>query len=450
MRSLRGRLLAYLVGAFVLSWLTVTVVTWLEARHETEELFDAQLAQAAGIVSELSLPELRAGAGHRNELDRGVYGHKYEKYVGFQVWRGEQRVFRSQSTPELPPAQPLGFADVRGAEGARWRVFGLAAADYRIYTTEDYQTRDELILAITAGTLFPLLAAVPVLALLFWLAIGRGLLPLARIAEEVASRDHGALDPLHTRDVPREIAPLTEALNSLFRRLRERFEQERRFTADAAHELRTPLAGVRTQAQVALRATDAADRDEALRQVVAGVDRSTHLVAQMLTLARLDPEAAEQAFEPVVPADLAAEVVAEMTPQARARAVGLSLAASGEGRGALVCGQPVALAVALRNLVDNALRHTPAGGQVTVSVTTAADAVELAVVDDPGIPEDEREAVLARFHRGSRSDAGGCGLGLAIVQRIAQLHAGAIHLGDGEQGRGLRAVLRLHRHRETV
>ena len=448
MRSIRARLLAYLVVAFVLSWLAVTGITWFEARHEIEELFDAQLAQSAGIVSELSLPELGAGGQHRIQLERRVYGHKYEKYIGFQVWLGESLLFRSQDTPSLPATQPLGFADL-ASDGVRWRVFGMQVrrADFRIYSTEDYQTRNELIVNITRGTVMPLLVAVPVLAMLFWLGIGRGLLPLTRITEQVASRDHRQLEPVDERQVPDEIRPLTNALNGLFRRLAERFDQERRFTADAAHELRTPLARIKTQAQVALRARDETQRHLALENIVRGVDHGSHLVAQMLALARLEPESAERGFEPVALLELCQQAVAEAIPLATARDVVLTLTPpAADADRWTTPGHAAGLAMLLRNLLDNAIRYTPAGGRVALSIRTTGQHLQLAVTDTgPGIPADQRQRVFDRFHRGDHHDDYGCGLGLAIVQRIAELHGARLELQDGDGGNGLRVIVSLPR-----
>jgi signal transduction histidine kinase len=233
---------------------------------------------------------------------------------------------------------------------------------------------------------------------------------------------------------------LIAALNALFDRLRTSLEQERRFTADAAHELRTPLAAVKTQAQVALGATGEDERSRALGNVVAGTDRATRLVEQLLVLARLDPQKVLPHGQTVDLHELARQGVAELAPAAAAKGVEVSLAA---GDAAPVAGDAVLLAVLLRNLLDNAVRYTPAGGEVEVSVRRTTGGVSLAVVDNgPGIPEAERGRVFERFHRVLGSGEEGSGLGLSIVRRIADLHRASVSLDAGPGGRGLRVEVR--------
>lgn len=224
---------------------------------------------------------------------------------------------------------------------------------------------------------------------------------------------------------------MLDALNGLFGRVDRAMENERRFTADAAHELRTPLAALTAQAQVALRAQNAAERDHAIRQVEAGARRASHLVEQLLTLARLDPAAAP-AFA-AVPLDvLATEICADHAPAALAKQITLELDAPER---VLVVGQDAMLRVLLRNLVDNAIRYTPSGGKVGVGVTAQKDAVILSIADDgPGIPAPEREKALHRFHRLAGQDIEGSGLGLSIVARIVELHGARLELGDREDG----------------
>ncbi|MCC6656772.1 MAG: hypothetical protein IT512_01160, partial [Rhodocyclaceae bacterium] len=278
--------------------------------------------------------------------------------------------------------------------------------------------------------------ALPALALLVWLAVGAGLAPLAGVAREVARRDPDNLAPLDPGRSPREVLPLVAALNALFGRLKDSLEQERRFTADAAHELRTPLAAVKTQAQVALGATGEAERSRALANVVAGTDRASRLVEQLLVLARLDPQTALPTGQPVDLHELARQGVAELAPAAAAKGVEMGLA---PGEATPVAGDAVLLAVLLRNLLDNAVRYTPSGGEVEVSVGRTSGGASLAVVDSgPGIPEAERGKVCERFHRLLGSGEDGSGLGLSIVRRIADLHRATVVLGEGPGGRGLR------------
>ncbi|MCP4041898.1 MAG: two-component sensor histidine kinase, partial [Gammaproteobacteria bacterium] len=315
MSSIRRRLLFNLMLLFTVSWLAVTAATYYEARHEIEELFDAQLAQAAGIIADLVLPALETAELRKVELGKRIYGHKYEKHIGFQIWLGEKRAFRSQNVPELNRSRTTGFSDEE-IDGETWRVFGfnIEGSDYRIYVGENYQARKELIRHITRDALLLLLWAIPLLAILGWLGIGHGLTPLIRITQEVSNRNPNQLDAIDSTRVPEEIQPLTQSLNALFDRLKEALDTERRFTADAAHELRTPLAGIKTQAQVSLRVTDDDQRTQALENIVQGVDHGTHLVAQMLTLARLEPDAIDQDFQVMDLKEVAEKTVADLVP----------------------------------------------------------------------------------------------------------------------------------------
>jgi two-component system sensor histidine kinase QseC len=306
--------------------------------------------------------------------------------------------------------------------------------------------RRELAHEIAEHLLMPMLIALPGLALVLVVAIGISLRPLRRLAEDVATRSPDRLTPISAADVPREILPLVERLNALFGDVERALENERRFTADASHELRTPLAALKAQAQVALGATADAEREHALRQIVAGCDRATHLVAQMLTLARLDADI-EHTRQELALRPLAEETLADLAGTAIAQGCELTLA-EGDAR---VRGIPGLLRVVLGNLVDNALRHGQAG-HITIAITHGGGRVMLTVADDGnGIPASDRDVVQQRFRRGTSADfsitdppsvapatrSAGSGLGLSIVRRIVELHDGTLGLADSEGGRGL-------------
>lgn len=433
MRSLRARLLALLLGTVLAAWIATALFTYFDARHEIDEMLDAHLAQSAGL--------LVAQVGHEvHELESEVTerAHRYERAVAFQVWEDGKLLLRSVGAPEQRLSGTAeGFSDSR-IDGRRWRVFGRRDAEgrYLVQVGERYQLREELARSVASHLMHPLVIALPALAVLIWLAIGWGLSPLARIAREVGGRAPDNLTPLDAAGVPREVTPLLRGLNALFGRVAASMDKERRFTADAAHELRTPLAAVKTQAQVALGARSAQERERALHQVIAGVDRTAHLVEQLLVLARLDPGAAVLQRQPVRLDELAAACLAELAPAAAAKRIDVGL----EGKGGVtVAADPVLLGILLRNLVDNAVRYTPAGGAVSV-VTEQRGAGAVLMVEDngPGIPAAERSRVTERFYRVLGSGEEGSGLGLSIAQRIAELHGATLRLGEGRDGRGLR------------
>jgi two-component system sensor histidine kinase QseC len=440
--SIRHRLLALLLGATVLVWLITAVSSFLEAHGEIDELFDAQLAQSARVLLAEAGHELAEGAGHEAqeiEIERGGEGHRYEQKIAFQVWSKDGRLLlRSASAPSMRMTERFaGFSDAQ-LDGRHWRVFSDwdDRREFQIQVAERHDIRNELARGIVLRLACPFLFALPLLALLIWAGVGRGLTPLNRIADEVARRAPQRLAPIEAAGAPVEIRPLVDSLNALLQRLEQALEGERRFTADAAHELRTPLAALKTQAQVALRASDDAGRHRALDHVIQGVDRASHLVEQLLTLARLDPEQKISGGEAVKLRNLAAQALTQLAPAAIAKKIDLSLE---PGEECTVVGNPAMLEVLLRNLADNAVRYTPEGGKVVVEVIRANARAVLQVTDSgPGIPPEERERIFERFYRGLGTEETGSGLGLSIVRRIAELHGADVTLGEGKGGRGLR------------
>ncbi|MDO9188375.1 MAG: sensor histidine kinase N-terminal domain-containing protein, partial [Sulfurimicrobium sp.] len=364
MNSLRTKLLLLLLAIISVAWLTTAVFIYFDAHHEIDELFDAQLAQSAQV--------LLAQAGHdlkdarEDEDDDGIAteiagaGHKYERKIAFQIRDEHGRLLlRSASVPVDPlAAQESGFADAV-IEGKPWRVYTQHDDDgeIRVQVGERHAVRNELAASVAMRLLLPLGIALPVLALLIWFAVGKGLSPLRRIGSEVAQRDPANLAPLEERTAPAEIAPLLHALNTLLGRLDQALESERRFTADAAHELRTPLAALKIQAQVARRAENEAQRGAALDKLILGVDRATHLIEQLLTLARLEPTSGSAAL--MAECDVAAiarQVLADLAPAALAKEIELGLSSPAA---AMIRGNTDMLAILMRNLVDNAIRYTP-------------------------------------------------------------------------------------------
>ena len=446
--TIRLRLLLVLLSLFTAAWLVLLGAVHWKSRHEAEEVYDAHLARVAHLLLGLAVHQARTGgsdgamAEEVEELDELFPQQEYAARPIFQVWRHDRLLMRSSRAPREPLAQWIGLGE-RSIAGDSWRIFEESepSLGIEVMVAEETAVREEMIDEISLQSVYPALIALPLLALLIWLGVGRGLGPLARVAEEVAARSPHNLEPVSLeRCVPGEVAPLVERINGLLERLDDALERERRFTADASHELRTPLAILKTQAQVASRAADAESRDHALSQILAGVDRTTHLVTQLLTIARLDPDGEAMERLPVSLRRLAAEAVAEGTGSALEKGIELGLA---EGP---ALERPVnegALRILLRNLVDNAVRYTPEGGEVEVAVVEIEGDAVLRVDDSgPGVPEEARARLFERFHRAGRNDAYGCGLGLSIVQRIAELHDAEIRLADAPLG-GLRVELRL-------
>lgn len=453
--SLRAKLLLLLLGAVTMTWMAIALLTYFDTRHEIDEIFDAQLAQSAKVLLAQAVHEIREQQGVHGgvaaEIKTG--DHKYERELAFQVWDNKGHLLmRSSGAPErsLSPGYAAtsragdirhhdrGRFDDSEVDGQSWRVFSHWDEEEAVLVQvgEHSEVRRELAAGVAWRLLGPLAVGLPVLGVLLWVALGRGLAPLRKVNAEVEARDPGYLAPLASQGIPAEIAPLVNSINRLLTRLGEALENERRFTADAAHELRTPLAALKTQAQVALRAEDAGQRRTALENLILGTDRVTHLVEQLLTLARLDPAAENAAITECCDlAVVARRILAELAPAALARHIELEL----KGPGSVpVTGNSAMLGILLRNLVDNAICYTPPGGKVWVSV----GAGRLEVADSgAGIPAAERQRVFDRFYRVLGSGVPGSGLGLSIVKHIADLHGAAITLGEGEKGVGLRVTL---------
>lgn len=443
MNSLRLRLVLLLSVGLGVAWVLSAWFTYSEARHEIDELFDAQLAESAQILLGTARHELHERAEHGvSDGDSGDVriAHDYEQELAFQIWNNNTLLLRSSKAPHVALSiVRAGYSEVN-VNGEPWRV--LARSDdkheFVIQVGEPLRGRDALALHITRKMLIPTFIALPIVALLIWFGVGAGLRPLKRLKQEVKQRTANRLEPVAMAGVPEEVAPLAVALNDLFARLQQAFDGERRFTADAAHELRTPLAALKIQAQVALRSSDDIERQHALENVLRGTDRATRLVEQLLTLARVDPETAAAGYRPVDLRGVASSVIADLEPLAHAKQIEIVLAENqAAGAPYTVLGDDAQLGLLLRNLIDNAIRYTPVGGSVTVAIRNT-DGVVLEVQDTgPGIASAEREQVLQRFYRITGSGEEGSGLGLSIVSRIAQLHGARLELHDNEVGGGL-------------
>jgi signal transduction histidine kinase len=429
--SLRARLLLSLIATLVLSAAIAGAISYRNVLRETEALFDYQLRQMAlSLRDQGEIAPGDAAAFQDEDLDFVV-----------QIWRIDGRaVYASRAHRALPSRTVLGFADIL-VEGQRWRSFGVAARDRVIQVAQPARIRQRLAADAALRSVLPLLAVTPLLAAALWWLVTHMLKPLARVANDLKVRGADSLQPVPPDGLPDEVVPLVASLNAMLERLGHAFDGQRAFVADAAHELRSPLTALKLQAQLVRRASDDAARAAALDALVAGVDRATRLVEQLLTLARQEPGSAGPAKQTVVLAPLARQVLADAAPLAQARGSALELSADEQ---ATVHGDAAALAVLLRNLVDNALRYTPAGGEVQVTIAREPDgAVRLAVDDSgPGIPAAERERVFERFVRGSSAaQESGSGLGLAIVRSIAWRHGATLALEDAPLG-GLRVALR--------
>ncbi|HQY29243.1 MAG TPA: ATP-binding protein [Burkholderiaceae bacterium] len=432
--SIRTRLLLSLLPMFIVAEAVIGTVSYRYVLRESHELFDYHLRQMALSLRDQGAVLPPPGPPEdREQFDFVV-----------QIWSADgSKIYLShtRSRARLPERATLGFADVV-TENERWRVYSTLASGRVIQVGQPFEVRERIAAAAALRSLTPLLIFAPLVALAIWWLVGQSLRPVERIATELRRRDAQRLDPVSEEQLPTEVEPMVRSLNGLLERLRRAFATQRAFVADAAHELRTPIAALKLQAGLVGRARDDASRGEALRDLHAGIDRSAHLVDQLLTLARSEPHARAAAGAMVDLASIADEAIAGMMPLAQARGSQVLLDAQ---RPAELQGDANALHSLVRNLVDNALRHTPTGSRIEVAVTSRDDEICLSVDDDgPGIPVEERERVFDRFYRRSAGDDAGSGLGLAIAKAVVDRHAGHIDLGQSALG-GLRVTVRVPR-----
>jgi two-component system sensor histidine kinase QseC len=434
-RSIRRQLLLVLLGSVALTWVATTVVSYLDARHELDELLDAHLAQSASLlVAQIGRESEEIDVEHAPQL------HRYGRRVTFQFWQnGTVLRLHSANAPNTRMSPQIdGFSDAE-IEGKSWRVFSGWDAErhYMVQVGERREARDEIVTKIAKNLLWPLTIALPVLGLLIWLGIDRATQPLRLLNREIESRAPDNLAALELGDAPEEVAPLVGSLNRLFGRVAASIENERRFTADAAHELRTPLAALRAQAQVARGAGNEGERRRALDNVIAGCDRASHLIDQLLTLARLEPESFRAECEPCDLHEITRLVAAELAPVALTKAIDIELEPT-KGPPVSAAGDARLLRILLRNLLDNAIRYSPARTRIRLCVWECDGRPRITVADEgPGIAAEERDRLGQRFHRLLGTQAAGTGLGLSIAKRIAQIHGATIEFGETATGTGL-------------
>ena len=425
--------------------------------HEVEELFDAQLSRSARLMLGLVLAEVNLG--HVKEFTENVqenilalsdrmniedeisqHGHFYELKLAYQVWDSYGNMLLRSANAPLQPMSDLqqGYANQFFSQ-QHWRTFSLwdSKQRYLVIAAERDDVRTELVDKITFQMTWPFILLVPLLGLFVWYFVGRGLKPLEQIANEIGSRKTEYLEPLKTQQAPVEIKPLVDELNRLFESLAHAFDKEKRFTSDAAHELRTPLSALKVHLQVLENSETAEDKQRQLEAIHQGVDRAGHLVDQLLGLARLEPQAirAVQKLESIDLHALCVDVMSEIYPLAREKNQEISL--SGDEK-LSVQGYPYPLQSMLTNLLSNSVTYTPEGGEIQLEIKQDLKTVNIWVHDSgPGIPESSRQSVLSRFKKVEGRIQSGSGIGLSIVKRVADLHGMQLELLSSDRLGGL-------------
>ncbi len=432
-RSLRMQLLVFLLAAIVLAGAVQGALAYRGALAEADALFDYHMQQTA-LALRAGLPVDAQGIGTAPAPE----DENHEFIV--QVWTHEGlRIFESAVGAALPQIAVLGFTNVQ-ARGGTYRVFSMQTRSQVIQVAQNMAARRDMARALALRTLAPLAFMAPLLVLIVWWGVSRSLAPVERVRRQLAQRQADDLSPVNDAQLPDEVQPLVGELNLLFERVQRAFDAQQHFVADAAHELRSPLAALRLQLQGLQRAGDDAARAAATERLSSGIDRATRLVEQLLTLAR--QEASTVTTEPVDLRAIAPLALADVAPAAQARGMDMGLL---DSDAATVPGNAEALRMLARNLLDNAIKYTPPGGQVDLQVRRAGNHAVLTVEDSgPGIAPEHRERAMQRFVRTTAAEDGapGSGLGLAIVQAIAQAHGATVQLDASPRLGGLRVTVR--------
>lgn len=449
-RSIRYFLLISLLISITLASAINGIGNYLLDEQVIQPYLDSELIRVSTLLGILNQsanidPDVKAQIIDNLRQSHSTIGKKFF----FQIWDKNGRlIMHSQDTLNVSLKNiPAGFSD-KTLNQDDWRIyvyFDPKSKD-KIIVAELYNLRRELADDIARSNANILLITYPLFGILVWLIVSFALRSITRVTSEISNRASTYLEPVETTEIPIEIKPLVAELNQLFIRLKLAFERNKRFAADAAHELRTPLAALKTHVQVSLNASNDAEREKALQKVIESVDRSSHVVAQLLTLSRLGEEGALTDIKPFDLHRLATEIIAYIAPHALEKNIELELAPS--PKEPIIMGNDTAVGILIRNIVDNAIRYTPQNGEVKVSVIDTGNKVIFRVVDTgPGIPVELRERVFERFYRILGTKASGSGLGLAIVSQISALHHAEIQVTTPSNGVGLQFDVAFPKHR---
>lgn len=456
--SLKEVLLFALLSATVLIWGVTAYVSYKVTRDEVVKLFDAELEQSAHalyafvghLLYEGSLYELWDIDSPNKTLPTDKFISKYRKKIAFQlIYKDEGLILRSKTAPKQPMSNSLNGFTKTEINGYLWHVFSISQEkdEYIIHVGQRDDIRRELKDEIASHLIRPLLFSLPFLGVVIWLIVGRSLKPVNRLAQQLALREANYLKPLSTKRLPTEIVPVVDELNKLFSQLEQAFENERRFTADASHELKTPLAGLLTQAQVAIRTTDESVRKQALSRIEQAVKRMTKLVQQLLTFSRIESDPSYLTKQPVELSHEIIQVITELEPDAHKKQISISFENT---YGGVIKANTLLINILIRNIIDNAIKYTPPGGEVVICLSQRSG-VLLDVEDSgPGIAAEQYEDSYKRFYRcvETANKVQGSGLGLSMVKRIAALHDAELSMDQSRFG-GLKMSLYFPKKDET-
>lgn len=428
--SLRRHLLLWISLPIIAVTILALLASYFSARHEVEEIYDAQLVHSAKIVLQLTQHEIKED----EEFDLGIEDpslqHKYERNFGYRIWFKDKIISQSPNTVDFKNFEaPPKFSD-RNVNGKYWRFFVFVDPqnDIKIEVSEIYDIRYELILDLILSLILPALAFLPIILIIIWVGIKRVLKPVISISTEVDQRTSNDLSPISKTSLPVEISPLINALNRLFQRIDNSFKREIQFTDNAAHELRTPLAAIKTQTQVLIKKLNKKkEYSEDLYNLNASIDRASRLVDQLLSFSRLQTD--EMKFEIVSLSILCERVLRDLSLISLKKNIELEADIASNLK---VKGHSGALEIMLLNLVGNAIKFTPSGGKINVSLLAENNLAIICITDTGiGIKDSDKEKVFERFYRAQKNKEG-TGLGLAMAKWVVDTHNADISLSDNK------------------
>ncbi len=461
--SIRFQLLSRLITVSILLVGGIAWFAYQDVRHETRELFDAQLARSARLILSLAQSQ-NAGDGFskiQEYLDQNglavMYidfdeqlrentdnpAHAYETKLSFQIWDNEGNLLVKSYNAPLEPItdKSSGFHNTVIGD-YDWRTFSLRSnnGQYICITAERIDVRNDLTGKISNDLLYMFIILIPALFLIMFFSIYQGLKPLHQLATQINRRSGDNLELIETDSHYAELSTIKNALNLLLTRLNKTLAREKRITSDAAHELRTPLAAIRLHTELAKNAKNNKQKNESLDQVIHSVDRTTHLVEQLLTLARLEPELLRKDFTEMDLNALIIEETAMLYPLAINKNIEISF---NETSVAPINGNEPSLRLLIRNLLTNAISYTPENGSINIKLSQQDQKTSLIIEDNgPGISAEDRGRVMQRFYRAQNHQVAGCGIGLSIVDRVVQMHRGELQLCQADSGQGLKVIIR--------
>ena len=449
MKSIRRYLLRSLILALIAGSLLVAAICYWHATDEIDDLYNHNMQDLATMLSveigALGVDQYGAAKQKGPSLD---YKLRHEEEFLIQIWNFKGKLlYTSHRAIAFPMQEGQGITQ-HAFENLAWRSYILKTPNYQIQISQPVKVRVRFVRELAMTLLYPLLALIPIIGSLIFIAVNRSLLPLEAISSAIHQRSAASLKPLSGLDVPREVKPIIEELNAMLARLKLSLDTQRRFTADAAHELRSPLTALQLQLDILNRAKTEPERKHAAAKLQEGILRTTHLVRQLLTLARMEQDTTDHLHQSFDLAEILPEILARYAEQAAAKQIELC---ANDTQAAMVFGDPTAIFIAVSNLVDNALRYTDQAGSVELRTYVEEGTAVIEVLDNGiGIPAHERNRVLERFYRVVGSNTEGTGLGLSIADNIIAEHQGSMVISSGLEGKGTSVQIRLpQRHTST-